>query len=191
MLFTSFWTYLLSTYIKMNDKINQNWKNKDIYFKRKSKYLLFLIILKILILVILMIAALYLMVIFHNKTQEYDLWIIVIILVYIFIWFIYLNIIFSITNYFYNVMIITHKSIYHFKLWLLMSEYVYIYDLYKIQEVNSNINWFLNVILNIWEVSLIEWNDKENKIHFLDDPQALTHIIRNNQKKFVDKSKNK
>lgn len=167
----------------MTNKANKQIPETDAYLKRKSKYLVLLIALKIFALIALLILALYFIIFFHNKTQKYELWIISVILLYFFMWFIYLNIILSISNYFYNVVIITNRSIYYFKLWMLMSEYVYIYNLYKIQEVNSNINWFLKVILNIWELSLIEWNDRENKIHFLDDPQNLTHIIRDRQKK--------
>lgn len=158
-----------------------------VYFIRKSKWLLVLIVLKTIILISFLSIVLYWLVSLSTEIKEHSLTSIVIFLLYILTFFIYVNIIFPIVFYFYDIVIINHKSIYRFKLWLLFSEYVYILDLYKIQEVDSHVDGMLHVILNIWELHLIELNDKENKIHFLDNPQEIAHNIRELQYKFVDK----
>ncbi len=141
------------------------------------------------ILMIFLWIVFYLVLIFSQEIQNNELTQIVTLLLYILTTFIYLNIIFSIVFYFYDIIIIDHKSVYRFKLWLLLSEYVYILDLYRIQEVDSHVDGILHVLLNIWELHIIEQNDKENKVHFLDNPQKVAHKIREFQYEFIEKRK--
>lgn len=172
-------------------KTKNNITNRNVHFIRKSKWVLIIILWKIFVFLSLLIWISYLTIRFSSIIQNHWLNLVVLIIMYIIFLFLYINILISITYYFYNILIINHKSIYRIKLWLILSEYIYIIDLYKIQEVDSYVDWLLQVILNIWTLKLIEQNDKKNEIHSLDNPQEIAHIIREIQHKYVDKENDK
>jgi len=163
----------------------------NIYVIRKSKWLLLLILLKIFILITFFIIILYWIVKFSNTINSNWLTDTIIFMVYILSFFIYFNIIISLTSYFYDLIIIDNKSLYHFKLWLLFKENVYIIDLYMVQEVDSQIKWVTNVILNVWEVNIIELKDRITTFHFIDNPQEITNKIRELQYQYVDENQYK
>jgi len=165
------------------DKIN-NWEK--VYFVRKSKWIFLLIILKVIIFFILSILILYFLSSISwklwNEFKYVEIW-----LLYLILFISYIAIITSIVGYFYNVFIVTNKWIYKFRLWLFFTEDVDIIDLYKVQEIKSKSEWFINVLLNIGELHLVEQKDSEKIIHFIDSPEKIAQIIKWVQHKLVEK----
>jgi len=157
------------------------------YFIRKSKWILTIIILKTITLFMFLILILILIIHFYSKITCTSLPDIFILLYWILLIIIYNVIIIDLSRYFYDIIIINNKSVYHFKFWVLFKEYVFIMDLYRIQEVDSHINGILGVLLNVWDINIIELQDKIITIHFIDNPQKIVHKIRELQYKFVDK----
>ena len=166
-------------------------KKEKVYFIRKSKWILALVLLKSIFFLSFLVIILYWIAYFSSDIKQHNLTNIVILFLYILLFSIYLEIIISIARYYYDILIIDNKSIYRFKLWILFKEYIFIIDLYMIQEVDSHISGILNVLLNIWELNIIELKDRITTIHFLDDPQKIVHNIRESQYKYVDKKEHK
>ena len=74
-------------------------------------------------------------------------------------------------------MILTQKSIYKFKVWLFFSEDISMVEIYRIQEIKSTTDGFIRILLNIWDLHLVEQKDKEKIIHNLDNPQQIAKKI--------------
>lgn len=164
--------------------------NKKVYLIRKSKWLLAIIFAKIFIILSFWLLTLYIIIYSLDFIKEHSLTQVVIFLSYILTFFVYFEIIISLTNYFYDIIIIDNKSIHRFRLWLLFKEYVFILDLYMIQEVDSHLTGFISVLLNVWELNILELKDRVTTIHFIDNPQKVAKNIRELQYKFVDKDRN-
>jgi len=169
------------------DKIH-SWEK--VYLVRKSKWLFFVIILKILLFLFLTLGALYILNIINTKTNDEFLQL-EIISMYAVLLVSYVSIISAIVTYFYNVIIITNKWIYKIKLWLFFNEEIDIIDLYKVQEIKSQTKWFFQVFLNVWELHLVEQKDTEKIIHFIDSPEEVARIIKWVQHKLVETRYNK
>jgi len=60
-------------------------------------------------------------------------------------------------------------------------------EIYRVQEIKALTNWFIRVLLNVWELHLVEQKDKEKIIHNLDNPEKIAKIIENIKIELVKK----
>lgn len=155
-------------------------------FIRKSIFLLILIIFKISILLILEIIILYSIHLMINSLwKEFDL--LFISLLYIWSITIYFIIIIWLTFYFYSVVIISDSKVYKLKLWLLFYEDIDVVELYRVQEIKAQKEWLFHVLLNIWNLHLVEQKDREKIIHFIDNPEKVEAILEKSKENIVYK----
>ncbi len=158
----------------------------EIYFVRKSKWILVLVILKIIF--ILWFTSLVLF-FFHHITKY--LWnelipgVIVISYIIVIIW--YLSSIISLARYFFDLLIITDNIIYQFKMWLFLIEDISIIEIYRIQEIKSYTRWFIRVLLKVWDIHLVEQKDKEKIIYNIDSPKQVAKNIERIKLNIIEK----
>ena len=152
-----------------------NWEEE--YLVRKSKYLFFLIVLKVFFLILFSVLILQFATIVWNNANWW-IKIFEIIIIYILLIRFYISLTRSVVNYFYDLVIISNKWVYKLKLWLFLSENTEIVDLYKIQEIKAHTEWIVSVLLNIWDLHLVEQKDTEKIVHFIDNPEFIANIIR-------------
>jgi hypothetical protein len=157
---------------------------------RKSKWLFLLITLKNILFLLLSIwAVLFFSDLLHRNIEE--LKIVSIIIVYLVLFISFFGIIISLVSYFYAVTIVTWKSIYRLRLWLLFFEDIDAIDLYRIQEIKAHKEWFLDVLLNVGNLHLVDQKDREIIIHFIDKPEEVVKILEWLKEKLVQERFNK
>jgi len=159
-------------------------KNKS-YLVRKSKMVLFGIIFKIIFELTLASFLVWAMHHFIKLVPDFKyVWLIVI---YIIVIITYFSILISIIRYFYDVLIINKKEVYRIKIWLFLVEDIDVVDLYRVQEIKARMEWFIWVLLNIWDLHLVEQKDREKVVKLLDNPEKIAEIIKHIQEQLIKK----
>ena len=153
---------------------------------RKSKWLLLLIIIKILVITIF---SLLVLIFFSHTIQKYgkDIAPSLVAIAYFIIFWGYFSSIISITRYFFDILLITPAIIYKFKIGLFLTEDISMVEIYRIQEIKAFTHGFIRVLLNVWELHLVEQKDKEKIIHNIDNPEKVAKIIENIKLELIKK----
>ncbi len=158
---------------------------------RKSKWILLMIILRAIILwIILWIIIYWFIVLTYNISSE-NIWfkhtwwmILIFCIIYYFStiisWFVW---------YYYDVVIWTPQKLYRFKLWLFFSDTVDVIELYRVQEMESKMDNFIKIFLNVWDLILIEPNDLKKIIHWIDQPKKVVLKFQELKDKFMEERK--
>jgi len=159
-------------------------KINNIIFVRKSKWLLALIILKIILIFFLLVFILkffgYLIGNFWKELGPT-----ILIISYLLIIWGYFSSIIPLTKYFFDFLIITENYVYKYKIGLFFTEDMSIVELYRIQEVKAYSDWFFRVLLDIGDLHLVEQKDKEKIIHWIDHPNEIAKIIEEMKNKAI------
>ena len=161
-----------------------NWEKE--YLIRKSKWLLLLTLLKLIIILIVSWIIIYFAYLLSLKGSN-EFMSIEIVLIYSSLFFSYFAIVTSLTRYFYNLTIVTHKGLYKFNIGIFSIEDMDIVDLYRIQEIKAHNDGIIQVLLNIWELHLVEQKDREKIIHNIDNPKKAANIIEKIKNKVIIK----
>ena len=156
----------------------------NIIFVRKSKWLLFLITLKIIFIIFLLIFVFHFFWFLIKKFGTEIEPTLILISYLLVIWW-YFSSIIPITKYFFNFLIITENYVYKYKIWLFFTEDMSIVELYRIQEVKAYSDGFFRVLLDIWDLHLVEQKDKEKIIHWIDHPNQVAKIIEEMKNKAI------
>ncbi len=151
---------------------------------RKSKYYLYLILLKDLLLVF--IAG----IIYYFTDYLYlKLWIqpnfFYFLVLCALIFYVYFKIVVDIVSYFYNLLVLDQGKLYTFKLWLFFHESIDVIELYRVQEIKAKKEGFWCVLLNVWNLHIVEQKDKEKIIYFLDNPDYIESILEDCKEKII------
>ena len=159
-------------------------KINNIIFVRKSKWLLTLVILKIIFIWLLLIFILnffgYLL-----RTVWHELDFTIILISYLLVMWWYFSSIIPLTKYFFDFLIITDNYVYRYKIGLFFTDDLSVVELYRIQEVKANSEGFFKVLLDIGNLHLVEQKDKEKIIHWIDHPNEIAKIIEEMKNKAI------
>lgn len=141
---------------------------------RKSWLILFLIIARVLfftwILAILVSLVFSIKWYLVNNWYSYVYYLFGIIILILWIYFWIMTVVWFI-RYFYDVFVVTKDKICKLNIWLFLRENIDFIELYRIQEMRAQSDNFLQVLLNIGNIVLVEQNDTERMIHWIDKPK--------------------
>lgn len=160
---------------------------------RKSFWLLFVYILRSVFLILFISLLIYWFTYFISTLPEG------LFLLKVFLWFIILlwiiltllTIISWIVLFHFDIVICSDQKIFRFKLWLFFKDNVDIIELYRIQEVRVNMSNFIKILLNIWDIRLIEPNDIVKEVHRLDEPKRVALAISKEKDKLIARRRKK
>ena len=110
----------------------------------------------------------------------------IIIISYLLIIWGYFSSIVPLTKYFFDFLIITDQYVYKYKIGLFFTEDMSIVELYRIQEVKAYSDGFFRVLLDIWDLHLVEQKDKEKIIHWIDHPNQVAKVIEEMKNKAIE-----
>ena len=166
--------------------------DKEVMFKfRKSKRIFYLLMTKIVILILFLITwFLIILTVVWDSLNGADymiiknvIWILFIIaIIYIFTLITSWSI-----KYFYDIAIFTNDKIYKFRSWLFMRDNIDVIDLYRVQRIKVNMWWFIKVFLNVWNIVIIEQNDMEKSINWIDNPKDVMMLVQKLKDKVIYK----
>jgi hypothetical protein len=160
--------------------ISKEWDSE--YIIRKSKWLLYLYILKLSFLFLLSFLLIY----FNIKLKDYiwinsidKLFIVNFIWILLWIFLIYASIkwVLYFIIFFYELEILCKDKIYKLNIWIFHKDDISVINLSNIQEVKSVIGWFFRTLFQISDIELIEQRDEVKVIHFVDNWKDIVKLI--------------
>jgi ABC-type multidrug transport system fused ATPase/permease subunit len=158
----------------------KDWSNE--YIIRKSRWLLFLYILKLSFLFLLSFLLIY----FNIKLKDYiwidspdKLFIVNFMWILLWIFLVYASIkwVLYFIIFFYELEIICKDKIYKLNIWIFRKDDISVVNLLNIQEVKSITEWFFRTLFQISDIELVEQRDEIKVIHFVDDWKEIVKLI--------------
>jgi len=170
----------------MKEVFSGSWKEWEReLLLRKSKWLLYVVFLKVIFFMLLLWALWYLVSLMSSVSQQSDLkdWIGIIILFFMLHFFI--GSIVWFVRYFYDVVVCSSDKLIRVKLWLINKDTIDSIELYRIQEMEVMMDWFFRIIFNVWDIGFVELNDQRKIIHWIDKPKRVMLLIQEIKDKLI------
>jgi len=162
----------------------QKKESSDHIIIRKTRFILYLIILLMCLLLAIQVSLIFWII---RSPISYDFWnrtlnnffIISSVLLFVFMWYFLIS---RLINYFYSIFILTPQKIINITFWVNFIEKIKTIELNRIISVTSSQKWLTETLCNYWTITLRNANDLDITFKKIPRPKHVSNLIQKMQK---------